>query len=174
MQTTAGTHEYDDIQAARDGDCEALQRVLAYSRQNLRRYAEYHCVVNDVEDAVQESLILVSRRITDLRVIEAFASWLFRIVKRECNRLKRGMRLLTGEAVSEDLLACVRFEPTELRQDVIAALQALPPHYREIILLRDLEGLSIDELAARLRIQPQAAKSRLHRARLLAREYLSA
>lgn len=169
---TALLADTDDIQAARDGDIAALQRVLAASRQNLRRYAEYHCVVNDAEDAVQESLIQVSRRIGDLRVAECFASWLFRIVKRECNRLKRGLRLLTGDTITEDLLPLGRFEPVELRHDVAAALESLPAHYREIILLRDLEGLTIQELAGRLGLTPEATKSRLHRARVLAREYL--
>ena len=162
----------DDILAARDGDLAALQRVLTQSRQNLRRYAEYHCVVNDAEDAVQESLIQVSRRIGDLRVVASFASWLFRIVKRECNRLKRGMRMLSGDAISEDLLPVCSFEPVELRYDVAAALESLPLHYREIILLRDLEGFSIQEIAEHLGLNREAAKSRLHRARVLAREYL--
>ena len=162
----------DDLLAARTGDLAALQRVLVQSRQNLRRYAEYHCNINDAEDAVQESMILVSRRIGDLRVLEAYASWLFRIVKRECNRLKRGLRMLTGDAITEDILRGCSFEPVELRHDVAAALVSLPAHYREIILLRDLEGYSIQELAEQLGLKREAAKSRLHRARLLAREYL--
>ena len=137
---TAPLTATDDILAARDGDIAALQRVLTSSRQNLRRYAEYHCVVNDAEDAVQECMIQVSRRIGDLRVAESFTSWMFRIVKRECNRLKRGLRLVTGEAITEDLLPLRHFEPVELRHDVAAALESLPIHYREIILLRDLEG----------------------------------
>ncbi len=162
-----------DILAARDGDRAALQRVLSESRQNLRRYAEYHCVVNDAEDAVQESLLQVSRHIGNLRAIEAFTSWLFRIVKRECNRLKRGMRLLTGDTITDDILPPTWFEPVELGHDVACALESLPAHYREILLLRDLEGLTIEEMATTLKLTPQATKSRLHRARSLAREYLS-
>lgn len=170
----ASTHySADDLAAARAGDLAALQRVLVQSRQNLRRYAEYHCNINDTEDAVQESMILVSRRIGDLRVLESFASWLFRIVKRECNRLKRGLRMLTGDALTEDILPSCSFEPVELRHDVAAALESLPPHYREVILLRDLEGYSIEELAQYLGLNREAAKSRLHRARVLTREYLA-
>ena len=171
MGTTLATH--DDVQAARDGDVAALQRVLVQSRQNLRRYAEYHCNINDAEDAVQEGLILASRRIRDLRVVESFTSWMFRIVKRECNRMKRGLRMLTGDAITEDIMPCCSFEPVELRQDVAAALASLPAHYRQVILLRDLEGLSIEELAGQLGLTREATKSRLHRARLLAREYLA-
>jgi len=162
-----------DLEAARMGDRDALDRVLARSRQNLRRYAEFHCVVNDVEDAVQESLLLVSRKIGDLRELERFASWLFRIVKRECNRLKRGQRLLTGQVVPECILPIAYPEPAEWRQDIAAALESLPGHYREIILLRDLEGLTIEEMAGQLGLSREAVKSRLHRARVLAREYLA-
>jgi RNA polymerase sigma factor (sigma-70 family) len=56
----------------------------------------------------------------------------------------------------------------------VSALESLPPHYREIILLRDFEELSIRELAQQLALTPAAVKSRLHRARQLMREYLLA
>jgi RNA polymerase sigma factor (sigma-70 family) len=162
-----------DLEAARSGDRSALERVLGLSRQNLRRYAEFHCVINDVEDAVQESLLLVSRKLRDLRQLECFTSWLFRIVKRECNRLKRGRKLLTGQDIPECIMPIVYPEPVEWRQDVAAVLESLPTHYREAILLRDLEGLTIEEMAQHLNLSREAVKSRLHRARVLAREYLS-
>jgi len=73
-----------DLEAARTGDRGALDRVLVSSRQNLRRYAEFHCIVNDIEDAVQESLLLVSRKLGDLRQLECFTSWhRARVVARE-------------------------------------------------------------------------------------------
>ncbi len=163
-----------DLEAARSGDRLALERVLIHSRQNLRRYAEYHCVINDVEDALQESLITVSRKLGDLRTLECFASWAFRIVKRECNRLKRGIRLLTGDAITADILPTVSHEPVEWRHDVAAALESLPVHYRQIVLLRDVQGLTVAEIATQLALSRDAVKSRLHRARVLAREYLDA
>lgn len=169
MQTLAWTH---DLEAARAGDRPALERVLARSRQDLRRYAEHHCVVNDVEDAVQESLFTASRRLTDLRQLECFASWLFRIVKRECNRLKRGLRALRQEPITEDIAVACTAPQYVLGRDLAAALESLPAHYREIVLLRDLEGLTIEELSERLHLTREAAKARLHRARALAREYL--
>jgi RNA polymerase sigma factor (sigma-70 family) len=162
-----------DLEAARTGDRFALERVLVQSRQNLRRYAEFHCIVNDVEDAVQESLLLVSRKLCDLRELECFTSWLFRIVKRECNRLKRGRKLLTGQEIPECIMPIVYPESNEYRQDVAAALESLPAHYREIILLRDLEGLTVEEMSTQLGLTREAVKSRLHRARVMAREYLS-
>lgn len=161
-----------DLEAARAGDRPALERVLGRSRQDLRRYAEHHCVVNDVEDAVQESLFTASRRLTDLRQLESFTSWLFRIVKRECNRMKRGLRRLMQEPITEDIAAVCVIESRGLARDLAAAMESLPAHYREIVLLRDVEGLTIEELSLRLGLTREAAKARLHRARSLAREYL--
>ncbi len=58
--------------------------------------------------------------------------------------------------------------------DLIAGLEAMPAHYREIILLRDFEERTIGEIAAHLGLQVSAAKSRLHRAREQLRERLLA
>jgi RNA polymerase sigma factor (sigma-70 family) len=163
----------DDLHAARDGDNRALERVLHRSRQDLRRYAEYHCPINDAEDAVQEALLTVSRKLRDLREIEAFASWIFRIVKRECNRYKRLKRALLQVPITEDIVGPCYPESKGVERDVARALASLPEHYREIILLRDLEGLTIEELSAQLGLTQLAAKARLHRARCLAREYFA-
>ena len=59
-----------------------------------------------------------------------------------------------------------------LRADLIGALESLPAHYLEDVLLRDCEELTIAGIAGRLGEQPGAVKSRLHRARELVREYL--
>lgn len=162
-----------DLEAARAGDRPALERVLTQSRQDLRRYAEHHCVINDAEDAVQEALFTASQRLMDLRQIECFASWLFRIVKRECNRLKRGLRGFMHEPITDDIADTCVVEHRGLARDLAAAMESLPPHYREIVLLRDLEGMSINELSEKLGLTREATKARLHRARSLAREYLS-
>jgi RNA polymerase sigma factor (sigma-70 family) len=163
----------DDLQAARGGDRTALERVLHRSRQDLRRYAEYHCPINDAEDAVQEALLTVSRKLRDLRQIEAFASWIFRIVKRECNRYKRAKRALMQVPITEDIVGPCYPESKGVARDVAKALGSLPPHYRQIILLRDLEGLTIEELSTQLGLTQLAAKARLHRARCLAREFFA-
>lgn len=164
----------DRIVAAQAGDLEALNEVLACSRQDLRRYAEYHCVVNDVEDAVQETLFMASRRLGDLRSVERFTSWLFRIVKHECNRMRRGWRMLTNHEIGEEMQPVITPEPMEWRLDLGRMMAALPPQYRTILVLRDVEGLSLEELSVQLNLSLAGTKSRLHRARMLARERLSA
>ncbi len=57
--------------------------------------------------------------------------------------------------------------------DIASALESIPAHYLEVILLRDFEELTITEISERLHEAPGAIKSRLHRARELVREYLA-
>ena len=62
--------------------------------------------------------------------------------------------------------------PEDIRIDLGRAIQSLPEHYREVILLRDIEELSIEEIAAALGLSRESTKARIHRARLMIREYL--
>lgn len=162
------------LAAAHAGDATALERLLHAARPDIRRYAQRHCLVSDVDDAVQEALLVLSRRLHQLRALAAFSGWLFRTVQRECRRLGRiALRYDPyDEAKLEDWLD--RHGNDELRIELSRALQSLPPHYREVLLLRDFEELSIAEIAARLGLTVAATKSRLHRAREMAREYLLA
>ncbi|MEO6103713.1 MAG: sigma factor, partial [Pseudoxanthomonas sp.] len=113
------------IQAAQAGDRAALNELLGNSRQDLRRYAEYHCVVNDAEDAVQETLLIASQRMGDLRSVERFTSWLFRIVKRECNRMRRGWRMLTNQDIDQSIEPIATPEPLEWRMEVARMMAAI-------------------------------------------------
>jgi RNA polymerase sigma factor (sigma-70 family) len=109
-----------------------------------------------------------------LRSPMAFAGWVFVIVRRQCLRLTRilplGVQSLDSVINSLDL--AIRPD-AELRFDIASAIQSLPDHYRTILLLRDVEELSIAEIATRLALTREAVKARLHRARLLMREYLA-
>lgn len=146
---------------------------MTSAQPDIRRYARITCKASDVDDAVQDSLWLLNRRIGGLRTLAAFSSWLFAIVKRECLRLARsvGGKPVAVETIENDLAFSVR--PTaELRLDLAAAIQSLPDHYRETIVLRDMEELTINEIAERLSATRETVKARLHRARALVREYL--
>src|SRR5690606_8420769 len=137
----------NEIEAARAGDAGALARLLGAERRKVVRYAERHCAVNDVEDAVQETLLIASRQIRQLRVVEAFNGWLFRIVKRECDRMKRFWRLHVHDYDPErPMEQPVHIPVDELRQDLLRAIESLPEHYREVLLLRDVQELTIDEI----------------------------
>jgi RNA polymerase sigma factor (sigma-70 family) len=162
----------DLIIEAQRGDAIALDRLLAECRSDVRRYALRHCAMSEVDDAVQETLLVVARHLRSLKSVASFAGWLFTIVRRECRRLTRKMFRhddIADEAIEARLAD--RSE-TELRFELALALESLPSHYLEIILLRDFEELTMSEIGERLDVSVASAKSRLRRARVLVREYL--
>jgi RNA polymerase sigma factor (sigma-70 family) len=78
-----------------------------------------------------------------------------------------------ADVPAEDVDARLAHLATEdLRIDLGRAIRSLPDHYREVILLRDIEELSIDEIAGVLDLTRESVKARIHRARMLIREYL--
>ena len=161
------------IAAAKGGDAVALDRLLAVSQPDLLRFARRTCTTTeDAEDAVQTALWQLHRRIGTLRIIAAFASWLFRIVERECRRLL-GLRRATVplDNVAPEALPLAPV-PLDLRRDLGAMIAALPDLYREVLILRDIEEWTAPEAADRLGISVEAVKSRLHRARSLLRDRL--
>jgi RNA polymerase sigma factor (sigma-70 family) len=160
------------ILAAQTGDAAAISRLLAVCQADARRYAHKHCQASDVDDAVQESLLIVARKVRGLKAAAAFSSWLFTVIKRECRKLARTMfkHEPLPDEVAEELL--LHRPNDELRIDLANALESLPGHYLEVVLLRDFEELTIAEIAQRLNEQTGAIKSRLHRARELVREYM--
>jgi len=160
--------------SAQAGDPAALDRVLRQLQPDIRRYARRQCHrTSAIEDVVQEALIVLYRRMGTVRDPLALAAWIFRIVTRLCMLpvlgLMHGAETLTDQHTAEHL---ARTPEHDLRIDLVRALESLPQMYREVILLRDMEQLTIGELAERLAITREAAKSRIHRARALMREYL--
>ena len=78
------------IDAAQGGDPEAIATLLAGSHAHVRRFAHTLCSTpEDAEDAAQEALIVLFRRIGTLRASAALASWMFQIVRNECIRRSR-------------------------------------------------------------------------------------
>jgi RNA polymerase sigma factor (sigma-70 family) len=163
---------HDLIARAQSGDAAALNRLLATCRFDARRYALRHCVTSEVDDAVQEALLIVAGRLSSLKTAASFAGWLFTVVRRECQRLSR--RMFAHEALDDETIAkqLATRPMVELRMELAFALESLPAHYLEVILLRDFEELTIAEICQRLDVSVQTAKARLRRARLLVREYL--
>ncbi len=162
------------FEAAQTGDPVALERMLRTLQPDIRRYARRQCHhTTAIEDVVQEAMIVLYRRIGNVRDPLALAGWIFRMVTRLCLLpvlgLLRGVEELDARHEAAHLASVPQ---DELRIDLVRALESLPQMHREVILLRDMEQLTIAEVAARLGITREAAKSRLHRARLLVREYL--
>ena len=77
------------IAAARNGDSSAMDQLLSMTQPDVRRYAMKHCKISDIDDAVQEVLLTISRRLDSLKILAAFSSWVFKSTQRECRRLGR-------------------------------------------------------------------------------------
>jgi RNA polymerase sigma factor (sigma-70 family) len=163
------------LESARAGDSRALETLLVQAQPDIRRYARKSCALSeDADEAVQAALLAVHRHIGGLRALASFSGWMLAIVKRECMRLgKLSLRFLPGVDIDSDA-RFARMPAHELRIDVANAIQSLPVAYRDIVLLRDFEELTIDGIAGKLGLTREAVKARLHRARKLLREYLSA
>jgi RNA polymerase sigma-70 factor (ECF subfamily) len=162
--------------AAQAGDPVALEQVLRELQPDIRRYARRQCHrTSSIEDVVQEALIVLYRRLGSVRDPLAVAGWVFRVVTRLCMLPVLGV--IRGAEELTDRHEAAHFAQVpqdELRIDLVRALESLPAIYREVILLRDMEQLTISEVADRLGITREACKSRIHRGRALMREYLQA
>jgi RNA polymerase sigma factor (sigma-70 family) len=147
--------------------------LLATTRPDLQRFARRLCAgPEDAEDAVQNALWVLHRKVGMVRAVPAFAGWLFRVVARECRRLMRKAGLPLDDAEVETI-AAPRI-PSELQRDLAAAIEALPEGYRTVLIMRDIEEMTAPETAEILKLSLEAVKSRLRRAREQVRERLLA
>lgn len=159
---------------AQAGDPVALDQLLRQIRPDILRYARYQCSRSSaVDDVVQEALIILYRRVGAIQSIYALSRWLATVVARLC--LLPALVLMRGaeDLAQRDHAAHFSNVPAdELRIDLVRALESLPLPYRQVMVLRDMQELTMAEIAAELGVTVAAAKSRLHRARALVREYL--
>jgi RNA polymerase sigma factor (sigma-70 family) len=165
----------DLFAAAQAGDRAALERLLSLLRPDIQRYARFQCYASSsIEDVVQEALIVVYRRVGGIRNPAALGAWLVRVVARLC-ALPALMFMRSVEELKtiEESARFAHVPVHQLRLEVAGALAALPGNYRRIILLRDLEELTIPEIARRMTLSGEAAKSLLRRARAAARKQLT-
>ncbi|WP_338700710.1 sigma-70 family RNA polymerase sigma factor [Streptomyces sp. Q6] len=166
------------VAAAQRGDVEALTALVYGSFPHVHRFAHSLCATpQDAEDAAQEALIILYRRIGMLRASGALASWMFRIVRNECLRRTRAL-LDTSPGRADAPAGLVRSAEEDalsrLEADrVVAAVAALPDDQRQVLVLRDIQGLPGRTVADRLGLSTAAMKSRLHRARSAVRDELA-
>jgi RNA polymerase sigma factor (sigma-70 family) len=163
------------ISAARGGDPRAIATLLSGSHAHVQRFALTLCATpEDAEDATQEALIVLYRKIGTLRATAALASWMFQIVRNECirrTRLKLHRSISAGavEPSAEDA-ALARLEI----ERIVDSIAALPAEQRAVLVLRDIQGLSGAATAKALGLSRAAMKSRLHRGREAVRVGLDA
>jgi RNA polymerase sigma factor (sigma-70 family) len=161
------------ISAAQQGDPRAITTLVSGSHAHVQRFAHSLCSTpEDAEDAAQEALVVLYRKIGTLRATAALGSWLFQIVLKECIRrsrlaLRSPVSAATVEPSAEDA-ALARLEI----ERIVDSIAGLPPEQRAVLVLRDIQGLSGAATAQALGLSRTAMKSRLHRGRETVRSRL--
>jgi RNA polymerase sigma factor (sigma-70 family) len=154
------------IAAAQRGDSRAIATLVSGSHVHVQRFARTLCSTpEDAEDAAQEALIVLYRKIGTLRAAAALASWMFQIVRNECIRRSRlALRGPASPVAVEPSAEEAALARAELER-IVDAIAALPADQRAVLVLRDIQGLSGAATAQALGLSRAAMKSRLHRGR---------
>lgn len=180
-----GRTDAELVEAARHADKRAIAAVLARYEGPVYRFGLRLCRdAEDARDVLQETMLAAAQGLPGYRGEAAVGTWLFTIARSFCIKQRRRGRasLTTSGASAADELAELR-DPAALPDEIATnhelgvalarAIDGLARPYREVLVLRDVEGLTAPEAAAALGIGVDAVKSRLHRARAAVRESLT-
>ena len=161
---------------AQAGDAGAFERLSgAYADRVFMLLLRLLGDRSEAEDVAQEVMLRAWQGITRFRGQSSYFTWLYRIAVNEANRaLERRSRRPAGVAIGPDELqlpAPAALDPSRQAEnsELRRALAELPPSRRTVLLLRDVERLSMQEAAEIAGISQAAFKTRLHQARLRVR-----
>jgi RNA polymerase sigma-70 factor (ECF subfamily) len=173
--------EREDLRAAKRGDAAAIERLLARYQDVIFRYGMRMCRDReDASDVLQETMIAAAKGLPTFRGDAALSSWLYTIARSFC--VKKRRRRLGEPAAMEPLepsLPAAAPDPEEiasareLGRALAVAIDALDEGQRDVLVLRDGEGLTAPQVAEVLGISVEAVKSRLHRGREAVRTRLA-
>jgi len=184
------TDELALVQAAKKGDLEAFSDLVKRYDRNVFRIAQ-HITHNeeDAQDVVQEAFLKAYTNLAQFQGNSKFYTWLVRIAVNEALMKLRRRRSDKTVSIDEDVETEEGSMPREVADwtpnpeqlygtselgDILKkTIQGLPPGFRTVFVLRDVEGLSTEETAEMLGLSIPAVKSRLLRARLQLRERLA-
>jgi RNA polymerase sigma-70 factor, ECF subfamily len=172
------------------GDDEALEKALALLQNTVFSFSMRVCGQReDAEDTMQEVLVKSVPYLPKFESPKALLVWLYKVAKTRCLMSRRRskfapkpelsleelmpdrqeLELLSAEGgINPEMFAIRSEEASRLRQ----AIQRLPPQYRIVLVLRDMEGLTDEEVAEITGLRSGTVRVRLHRARLFVRKEL--
>jgi RNA polymerase sigma-70 factor (ECF subfamily) len=174
------------LAAARKGDQAALTTLLERHQQRVFGFGVKMCGDSeDAKDVAQDTLLTMARSVKDFRGEASLSTWLYTVARSFCIKKRRRTKGAPAfheplDKVTQENVGAPATTPEqallglEARQTVAAALDALEPEAREVVVLRDIEGLTAAEVAEVTGASVAAVKSRLHRARAALREHLLA
>jgi len=183
--------ESDLLQKIQDGDPRAFDDFVNLYGDRIYGFGLRMCGEReDARDIVQETFIKAFESLKTLKEPKALKSWLYRVASNACLMKRRKGKFEPKQELSLDALMprdpdSATFEipddadapddsvaRNETRRAVREAIRSLPPHYRIVLLLRDIEQLTTREASEALELPETTIKMRLHRARLGVRRYL--
>lgn len=183
-------NEHELIELARRGDFGAFEALVVQTESKI--YGHLLRMVgneDDARDLLQESYLNAYRNMSSFKGESRFSTWLYRIATNQALMLLRKktpettnideIRIPSHEELKARNMSDWAINPKEailrkeVRLQVEAAIKKLPPSYKAVVLLRDIEEMSTAETARVLGVSEGAVKTRLHRARVYLRELLS-
>jgi|HubBroStandDraft_6_1064221.scaffolds.fasta_scaffold141639_2 RNA polymerase sigma-70 factor (ECF subfamily) len=182
--------DLDLVHASKNGDVTAFEQLVKrYDRKLLRIAQSVTHNREDSQDAVQEAFLKAYQNLPAFREDSKFSTWLIRITVNQSLMKLRKQRTAKEASLDDDFQAEGDIPPievtdwapnpeqlywaSELRSILIKCLEKLSPILRTVFVLRDIEGLTIDQTVEVLNISETAVKARLWRARLQLRQGLN-
>lgn len=187
-RTDLADHSDRALVAMARGNDEAAIRTLV-RRHNRRLFRVARAITRndaEAEDVVQATYVKAFTHLADFRGDAELSTWLTRIAVNEATeRLRRGrpttgvdqidlerdqsVQIIQFPSIQPQLDPEAEMSRKEMRHFLERAVDGLPAAFRTVFVLRDVEGLSVEETASHLDIKPQTVRTRLHRARKLMR-----
>jgi RNA polymerase sigma-70 factor (ECF subfamily) len=173
------------LAAARTGDRAAIEALLERYQDRVFRFGVRMCGDSeDAKDIVQDTLLAAARTVGDFRGEASVSTWLYTIARSFCLKKRRRSKFAPAEEISLDGAATLALPSStaapdelaardEVKRALAGALEALDPASREVLILRDMEGLTAPEVSKITGASVDAIKSRLHRARSAVRQRLA-
>lgn len=173
-----------------DGDKAAIERAVELLQRSVFSFSMRVCGQRqDAEDTMQEVLFKSLPHLPKFDSPRALTVWLYKVAKNQCLMSRRkskfapkselsleelmphrdDLQRLDGRRTITPELAAIRGEEGRRLREVV---RTLPPQYRIVLVLRDMEGLTDDEVAEITGLRPATVRVRLHRARLFVRKEL--
>ena len=182
--------EAEIIASILDGDTQQYHNLIKpYELSVYRMALSFMKNESDAEDVAQEAFLKAFQNLAQFRSQAKFSTWLISITLNEARRRLSRQTLVRMESFDEFTEGVGQLSPallldwreipleslerTEICEMLREGIARLTPSYREVLLLRDVEGLSIEDTASILRISIANVRVRLHRARLMLQKDLA-
>ena len=175
--------EQNWIQAAKGGDQAAFSHLVEAYQKRVYALTVRMCPTPELaEEATQETFLAAWQGLPFFRGDSAFSTWLYRLASNACVDLLRKEGRHQGPSLDDETVAADMADPAptpekaaehkELRGQIEAGLRALTPEHREVLILRELQQLSYDEISDALSLDLGTVKSRISRGRRQLRDFL--